>query len=125
MDGHIIETIFYLIVCGSAASWMINKIINDHGGLHNRVSTRIHLQPFSLNEVEAFLQQKGAVFRRYDLLQLYMVMGGIPFYLDQINTNLSIAQNIDELFFKQQGLLRTEYNNLYRSLFRNQSAIWQ
>ena len=107
-----------LIVCGSAASWMINKIINNHGGLHNRVTTRIHLQPFTLNEVEAFLQQKGAVFRRYDLLQLYMVMGGIPFYLDQINTKVSIAQNIDELFFNHHGLLRTEYNNLYRSLFK-------
>ena len=106
-----------LISCGSAASWMINKLINNRGGLHNRVTERILLQPFTLAETESFLQSKGAVYDRYQILELYMAMGGVPFYLDNIVTNKSIAQNIDRMFFNPSGILAVEYNNLYRSLF--------
>ncbi len=109
-----------LIVCGSATSWMINELINNHGGLHNRVTTRIHLEPFTLQETEAFLQAKGGVYDRYQIIQLYMAMGGIPFYLEAIDTGLSVPQNIDQLFFNKNGLLRTEFTNLYRSLFKKQ-----
>lgn len=107
-----------LIVCGSAASWIINQLINNRGGLHNRVTERINLKPFTLSETEAFLKAKGAVYDRYQLLELYMVMGGIPFYLESIQTNRSVAQNIDRLFFAEGGLLSGEYTNLYRSLFK-------
>ena len=109
-----------LIVCGSATSWMINELINNHGGLHNRVTTRIHLQPFNLKETEAFLKAKGGVYDRYQIVQLYMTMGGIPFYLDEIEVRQSVDQNIDRLFFSQEGLLKTEFNNLYKSLFKKQ-----
>ena len=108
-----------LIVCGSAASWMINKLINNKGGLHNRVTHRIHLQPFTLTECEEFFQLRQAAFDRYQLLQLYMVMGGIPFYLEQVDTTKSAAQNIDRLCFTRNGLLQNEFNNLYASLFKN------
>jgi uncharacterized protein len=106
-----------LIVCGSAASWIINQLINNRGGLHNRLTERILLKPFSLAETEQFLQAKGANYDRYQLLELYMAMGGIPYYLENIQVNRSIAQNIDRLFFTENGLLATEYGNLYRSLF--------
>ena len=106
-----------LIVCGSAASWIINELINNKGGLHNRLTERILLLPFSLAETEAFLQNKGSQYSRYELIQLYMAMGGIPFYLENIQTNRSIHQNIDRMFFTASGLLATEYTNLYRSLF--------
>ena len=108
-----------LIGCGSAASWMINKLIRNRGGLHNRVTERMQILPFTLVETEAFLQSKGAGYDRYQLLQLYMVMGGIPFYLENIQTNRSVAQNIDRMFFSTTGLLRTEYHDLYRSLFKH------
>ena len=108
-----------LIGCGSAASWMINKLIRNKGGLHNRVTKRIQLLPFTLSETEEFLRSKGAQYDRYQLLQLYMAMGGIPFYLEDIEVNRSIAQNIDRMFFTDVGLLREEYHNLYRSLFKN------
>jgi AAA+ ATPase superfamily predicted ATPase len=108
-----------LIGCGSAASWMINQIIHNHGGLHNRITERIALQPFTLSETEAFLQEKGGVFDRFQLLELYMVMGGIPYYLENIQVNRSVAQNIDRMFFSPNGLLRTEYDDLYRSLFKH------
>ncbi len=108
-----------LIGCGSAASWMINELIHNHGGLHNRLTERIALQPFTLSETEEFLKSKGGVFDRYQLLELYMVMGGIPYYLDNVQVNRSIAQNIDRMFFSINGILSTEYDDLYRSLFNN------
>ncbi len=108
-----------LIGCGSAASWMINQIIHNHGGLHNRLTERIALQPFTLSETEEFLKSKGGVFDRYQLLELYMAMGGIPYYLDNVQVNRSVAQNIDRMFFSVNGILSTEYDDLYRSLFNN------
>jgi len=108
----------FLVVCGSATSWMINELINNHGGLHNRVTKRIHLQPFTLHETEVFLKGKGCVYDRYQIVQLYMAVGGIPFYLEQVEASKSVSQNIDALFFSTEGTLRTEFNNLYRSLFK-------
>lgn len=106
-----------LIVCGSAASWMINKLIHNKGGLHNRVTLRIRLDPFSLNECEAFFKHRKGVFSRYQLIQLYMVMGGIPFYLDQVDIGMSAAQNINRLCFQSGGILSEEFTDLYTSLF--------
>ena len=88
-----------LIGCGSATSWMIDSLINSTGGLHNRVTKRIHLQPFTIKETELFLKNKGSDFERYELIQLYMALGGIPFYLEAVDVQKSVAQNIDALFF--------------------------
>jgi uncharacterized protein len=107
-----------LITCGSAASWMVNNLINNHGGLHNRITHRIRLQPFTLAETEAFFRMKNNTLDRYHLIQIYMAMGGIPFYLEQIKKGWSAAQSIDYLCFSQDGLLRTEFDNLYPSLFK-------
>lgn len=108
-----------LIVCGSAASWMINNLINSRGGLHNRVTHRIALDPFTLAECETFLQQKSANYNRYQIVQLYMAFGGIPFYLDLVDPGKSVAQNINDLCFTPRGTLRREFENLYASLFKN------
>ncbi|AXY77518.1 ATP-binding protein [Paraflavitalea soli] len=108
-----------LVVCGSAAGWMINKLINNKGGLHNRVTHRIRLEPFVLNECEAFLNAKSVPFDRYQIIQLYMAMGGVPFYLEQIEPGQSAAQNINRICFQKDGMLRSEFDNLYRSLFDN------
>ena len=108
-----------LIGCGSAASWMINKLIHNHGGLHNRITERIALQPFTLAETELFLKSKGAVYDRYQLLELYMTMGGIPHYLENVQVNRSVAQNIDRMFFTPGSILNVEYYDTFRSLFSN------
>lgn len=108
-----------VVICGSATAWMIQKIINDKGGLHNRVTRRIHLQSFTLAETEAYFLAKHLVFDRYQLLLLYMTMGGIPHYLNQVEGGKSAIQNIDEICFRPDGLLRTEFDNLYSSLFAN------
>lgn len=107
-----------LIVCGSAASWMINKLINNRGGLHNRITKRIFLKPFTLKETELFLQSKQIYLERYQVLQLYSVMGGIPFYLNEVEMGLSSFQNIDKICFSELGLLRMEYQELFYSLFQ-------
>lgn len=108
-----------LIVCGSAASWMINNLINNHGGLHNRITERIHLHPFDLKEAARLLQIKNPAIGFYQIIQLYMVMGGIPFYLSAVNAGESAVQSIDRLCFSQSSLLRLEFNNLYLALFKN------
>ena len=112
------RTDILLIVCGSAASWITNKLLNNRGGLHNRVTDRIPLYPFTLKELEEYFGNHSAIFDRYQLIQLYMAMGGIPFYLAQVDTGKSAAQNIDHLFFSTSGILRTEFDNLYHSLFQ-------
>lgn len=107
-----------LIVCGSAASWMINVLINNAGGLHNRVTQKMKVEPFNLHETEALLLSKNCVLDRYQITQLYMALGGIPYYLDAVQPHLSAAQNIQELLFDSSGLLKNEFFNLYRSIFR-------
>lgn len=106
-----------LIVCGSAASWMINKLINNKGGLHNRVTQKIRIEPFTLKECNELLINKKISLEHYQLVQLYMVLGGIPFYWDAVEKGLSAAQNIDKLCFTRNGLLTKEFNNLFKSLF--------
>lgn len=109
----------FLIVCGSATSWMMDKLINNHGGLYNRLTSRMFLLPFTLSETEEMLNARGFHASRYDTTLLYMAIGGIPFYIDMLRPSLSIAQNIDMLFFSEGGALRVEINNLYPSLFTN------
>jgi AAA+ ATPase superfamily predicted ATPase len=107
-----------LIVCGSAASWMTNELLNNTGGLHNRVTQKMKISPFNLQETEEMLLSKNGAFDRYQIVQLYMALGGIPYYLEAVQPNLSATQNIQELFFETGSLLRNEFFNLYRSLYR-------
>lgn len=108
-----------LVVCGSAASWMINKIIKNKGGLHNRVTQKIRLAPFTLHECELMLQAKGVVWNKYQIAEAYMALGGIPYYWSHIKKGKSAAQAIDELCFAENAILKDEYQNLYASLFKN------
>ncbi|MFN3998746.1 AAA family ATPase [Algoriphagus sp.] len=108
----------FLIVCGSAASWMLEEVINSTGGLHNRVTAQMKIEPFTLAETEELLKSKNCELDRYQLIQLYMCLGGIPYYLDAIEPGKSAAQNIQDLFFEKGGLLRQEFHNLYRALFK-------
>ena len=107
-----------LIVCVSAASWMINVLINNDGGLHNRITQKMKIEAFNLQEAEEMLMAQNSVLDRYQVVQLYMALGGIPYYLEAVQPNLSAAQNIQQLFFDSSGLLKNEFFNLYRSLFR-------
>jgi AAA+ ATPase superfamily predicted ATPase len=106
-----------LVVCASATSWLINRIIKNKGGLHNRVTQQIALQAFTLYETELFLKSKKIEFTRKQIIEYYMVLGGVPFYLDFLKKNKSVAQNIDALFFADNAPLRNEFSQLFDSLF--------
>ena len=113
-----------LVVCGSATTWMTNKLLGDKGGLHNRVTRPIRLAPFCLAETEAYLQSIGIEWERQEVLDAYMVLGGTPFYLSLLNPELSLSQNVDSLFFGRDPLLASEYNFLFKSLF-NDAALYK
>lgn len=106
-----------LIVCGSAASWLLNNIINAKGGLHNRITRSMLLEPFTLSETNEFLKHKGFLLSKKQVLDVYMVMGGIPYYLNQLSKTESISQNIDNICFKKDGLLFSEFSRIFKSLF--------
>ena len=108
-----------LIICGSSTSWIINKIIHNHGGLHNRLTYRIQLQPFTLYECEQYAQHLHLEMNRKQIMECYMIMGGIPYYWSKLKRGKSLAQNIDRLFFARDGELRNEFSQLYASLFNH------
>ncbi|MBQ9823437.1 MAG: ATP-binding protein [Solobacterium sp.] len=108
----------FLIVCGSATSWIIRHMLNDRKGFHNRVTMRIQLLPFTLKECEELIRSNDIVMTQQQIIECYMVFGGIPYYLNLLDSRLSLAQNIDELLFKPYGNLKDEYSELFCSLFK-------
>ncbi|MGC4233361.1 MAG: ATP-binding protein [Niabella sp.] len=106
-----------VVICGSAASWMIHKVVNNKGGLHNRITQRMRLLPFTLKETEDYLQYKNIKLDRYQLLRLYMITGGVPAYLNAVEKGKSADQNIENMCFRKDGKLTEEFNNLYAALF--------
>lgn len=108
-----------LIVCGSSASWIIRKIINNKGGLHNRITRKIHLKPFSLSQTRDYLLSNSVRLNEKQITEIYMVTGGVPYYLNQVEKGKSANQVIAKLAFHQDALLLKEFDNLFSSLFDN------
>jgi uncharacterized protein len=108
-----------IILCGSAAGWMLKNIINNRGGLYNRITHTILLEPFNLYETELFLKHKKIFLNHYQISQLYMAWGGIPHYLNQAKAGYSATQLIDKICFDKQGELYNEFAELFKSLFAN------
>jgi len=107
-----------VVICGSAASWMIQKVVKHTGGLHNRISRRLHLEPFTLAETEQYLRANNHLkLNRYQIVQLYMAMGGVPHYLKEIEAGKSATQNIADICFSKTGILLDEFSDLYAALF--------
>ncbi len=120
------EKHFILVICGSATSWITQNIINDKGGFHNRVNLPLHLKPFTMAETKLFLESKNINFTDTGIAEIYMVLGGLPYYLEQINKGESPTKAIERLCFSETGILKNEYNNLYKALFsywENHEAI--
>jgi hypothetical protein len=110
------------IVCASATTWMRDKLFGNKGGLYNRMTNVLYLSPFSLAETEEYLQSRSIAFNRYQILETYMILGGIPLYLSMLEKELSLAQNIDQLFFATNAKLKSEYKFLFSSLFRESTV---
>ena len=107
------------IVCGSSTSWMTEKIDENKGGLFNRQTCRLYLEPFDLHQTEIYLQSRNIYWSRYDIVLCYMIMGGIPFYLRLLNSESTLNENIDNIFFKKRAELWNEFEHLYNTLFSN------
>lgn len=107
-----------LVVCGSATSWIIDKVLRNKGGLHDRVTWQISLEPFTLKECELYAQSRGLDYTRRMVIECYMALGGIPYYWRMLRRGMSPAQDFDELFFSPNGQLRFEFDELYASLFK-------
>ena len=112
-----------VIVCGSANSWILDNLINNHGGLYNRVTYQIKLSPFSLRECAEYFNENHIYLSSYDIVQSYMILGGIPYYMGYFDQELSLAQNIDKLFFGRNSALKDEYERLFESVFVNPDAM--
>lgn len=112
------RTDIVLVICGSATSWVIERIVDDYGGLHNRLTCQVYLRPFTLAECEEMVKSRGIVMNRDQILEGYMVMGGVPYYWELLQKGLSLAQNIDALFFADHGELSDEFDHLFLALFR-------
>lgn len=108
-----------LIVCGSAVSWISDKLLGSKGGLYNRTTSEIKLKPFTLSESEEFYRSRQVMLDRYDILQSYMIFGGVPYYLNLVNRAGSLAQNVDRLIFNRKGKLTDEFDRLFSSMFTN------
>jgi uncharacterized protein len=108
-----------LVIAGSATSWIVNKVYNDRGGLHNRVTKRIWLEPFKLKETELLFKANNVILSQYEISLIYMALGGIPFYLNEVKSGESAAQCLERLCFTDGGLLVKEFDNLYQSVFQN------
>ena len=108
-----------LVVCGSATTWITHKLLANKGGLFNRATCQIYLEPFNLHETELLLKSKGINWSRYDITECYMVLGGIPYYLQQLDASKSYVQNIDEMLFARNCKLKDEFRHLYNTLFSN------
>ena len=107
------------VVCGSATAWLVENIAKNKGGLYNRQTCRLYLEPFTLNETEQYLKENGFEWSRYQIAENYMIMGGIPYYLSLLDNELSFAANIDNMFFRKRALLWDEFDHLYSTLFNN------
>lgn len=110
-----------LVLCGSAASWMIDHVVNAKGGLHNRITKLITLQPFTLAETKEYLASRHIRMSDFQIVQLYMALGGVPHYLEQVEKSRSAAQNIQLICYDHNALLRNEFDSLYTALFDNAS----
>ena len=114
--GSAVDNLVF-IVCGSATSWLVDNIEHNKGGLFNRQTCKLFLEPFTLNETEEYLVNKGIHWSRYDIAECYMIMGGIPYYLSLLDKELSYLKNIDYLFFRKKAELWDEFDHLYNTLF--------
>lgn len=108
-----------LIVCGSATSWIIKNIVNNHGGLHNRLSRSIKLKQFTLRECEKYVASVRMQMTRPQIIEAYMIFGGVPYYWSKLDHRFSLAQNIDRMFFTENAILKNEFEDLYASLFKH------
>jgi len=118
-NSYAVNKNLVVVLCGSSASWMIENLVNNTGGLYNRITRRLYMKPFSLLETQKYFRHRQFNFTNYEIVELYMALGGIPHYLKEVKGEKSVVQNVDSICFSDTGLLKDEFSKLYFSLFEN------
>ncbi len=108
-----------LVVCGSASSWIVRKIIKGKGGFHKRTTLKLDVKSFNLSETREYLRDHRVSLSDKHIVSLYMALGGIPYYLNLVNSKQTSQKNIQRLFFGVNSPLLDEFNVLFDSLFYN------
>ena len=108
-----------LVVCGSATSWMLSNLSRSKGGLYGRLTDEIKVSPFTLKECEEYFDHENIELSRYDIVQSYMVFGGIPYYLSCFRKGYSFERNADMILFGSKPRLKDEFNRLFKAIFTN------
>lgn len=57
-----------LIVCGSATSWIVDRMLDNKGGLYDRVTSKIYVKPFALKECREYFDSEGFCIDNYDAI---------------------------------------------------------
>jgi hypothetical protein len=113
-DNHWKSKHVMLILCGSVASFMVKKVLHSNA-LYGRTTIEILLKGFSPEEAARLLSKKRS---REETLNYQLVFGGVPKYLEQINTSQSFNKNMNTLCFSPHGIMLKEVERIFYSQFR-------
>lgn len=118
------KTNLMLILCGSVSTWIENNIIKSTA-FFGRVALHLSLLPLSLSESYQFLKKAGMQASPYDIFRILAIMGGIPWYLENIHSEDTPDHNIKRLCFMPNGLLVHEFDLIFHDLFNQKGTVYK
>lgn len=107
------------ILCGSALSFMEDKVLSEKSPLFGRRTAQIKLEAFNYLEAAEFVPD----YSNEDKAICYGITGGVAKYLSLIDGTKSIDDNITEQFFDKTGYLYDETRNLLVQEFSDISLV--
>lgn len=108
-----------IILCGSALSFMENKVLSENSPLFGRRDSQIKLEAFNYLDAAKFVPD----YSNEDKAICYGITGGVARYLAMIDPEKSIDENIVRLFFRTDGYLYDETRNLLTQEFSDISIV--
>ena len=113
-----------LILCGSISTWIDKNIINSTA-FFGRVSLYLELTELSIPQCKKLLNLQGFKGSDLDFFKILSVTGGVPWYLEQIQSHQSADENIKRLCFEKNGLLVNEFDRIFNDLFSSRGEIYK
>lgn len=105
-----------LVLCGSVSSWIEKNILSSTGFV-GRIDLTLTIKELPLQDCNTFWLRNNSYASPYEKLKVLSVTGGVPRYLEAINTSLPADENIKDLCFLNGGLLVNEFNNIFTDIF--------
>lgn len=113
-----------LILCGSVSTWIDENIINSTA-FYGRVSWTITLKELPLGDANHLLEANGFKGSTYEKFKILAVTGGIPWYIEQINSDFLADENIKRQCFTSGGVLVEEYDRIFKELFGKKDVLYK